>query len=68
MAKILITGGAGFIGYHLSKKLSEDKRNTVVILDNLHRGKLDENLRSLISNDNVDLVHGCVLILFFQLI
>jgi len=31
--RILITGGAGFIGFHLAKKLSES--NDVVIVDNL---------------------------------
>ncbi|NOX80542.1 MAG: NAD-dependent epimerase [Deltaproteobacteria bacterium] len=35
MKKILITGAAGFIGYHLSKRLLEDGR-TVVGLDNLN--------------------------------
>jgi len=35
MKKLLITGAAGFIGYHLSKRLLEDGR-TVVGLDNLN--------------------------------
>ena len=37
MKRILITGGAGFIGYHLAKKLSEN--NYVYLLDNFQRGK-----------------------------
>jgi len=39
MRKVLITGGAGFLGYHLSKKhlLEGDE---VVCLDNLHTGQL----------------------------
>jgi len=36
--KILITGGAGFIGSHLADKLIEKKHN-VVIVDNLSTGK-----------------------------
>ena len=32
-SKVLITGGAGFIGFHTGVKLAEDKKNTVVILD-----------------------------------
>jgi len=35
MNKILVTGAAGFIGFHLSKKLLDDKR-TVIGLDNLN--------------------------------
>ena len=33
--KILITGGAGFIGFHLALKFSEDSSNKVVVIDNL---------------------------------
>lgn len=33
MQKILITGGAGFIGFHLVEKLVENK-DFVIILDN----------------------------------
>ena len=35
MEKILITGGAGFIGFHLSKKLLENNF-FVVVIDNLN--------------------------------
>lgn len=38
MTKILITGGAGFIGSHLAESLLAD-HNEVVILDNLSYGK-----------------------------
>jgi len=34
MSNVLITGGAGFIGYHFSKKLSNNNFSTI-ILDNL---------------------------------
>lgn len=34
MSKILVTGGAGFIGAHLVKKLIDDKHK-VIVLDNL---------------------------------
>lgn len=44
MAKYLITGGAGFIGSHLAKKLV-DQKHEVIILDNLSTGKL-ENIDS----------------------
>ena len=42
MKKILVTGGAGFIGYHLSKILSKNTQNEVHIVDDLSYGKKDE--------------------------
>jgi UDP-glucose 4-epimerase len=38
MSKILVTGGAGFIGSHLVDRLI-DERNEVIVLDNLTTGK-----------------------------
>jgi UDP-glucuronate 4-epimerase len=34
--KILVTGAAGFIGYHLSKELAANKENELVGIDNLN--------------------------------
>ena len=34
MKNILITGGAGFVGHHLTKKLLEEKSTRVIIIDN----------------------------------
>ena len=34
--KILVTGCAGFIGFHLSKALCENPKNTIIGLDNLN--------------------------------
>lgn len=42
--RILVTGGAGFIGSNLAKALSE--KNTVFVVDNLSEG-FRENIRSL---------------------
>ena len=47
--KILITGGAGFIGSHLSEKLL-DAGNSVAIIDNLSTGRLS-NISHLISHE-----------------
>lgn len=44
--KILITGGAGFIGSHLAEKLVNLKHD-VIILDNLSTGRL-ENIKHLL--------------------
>ena len=35
MTKILVTGGAGFIGYFLAKKLAKNMNNQITIIDNL---------------------------------
>ena len=37
--RVLVTGGAGFIGGHLVRKLLGDPVVTVRVLDNLHRGR-----------------------------
>tara|TARA_R110001632_G_scaffold219219_1_gene348665 strand:- start:807 stop:1787 length:981 start_codon:yes stop_codon:yes gene_type:complete len=54
--KILITGGAGFIGSNLSEVLLE-MDNTVVCLDNFATGKR-ENIAHLLSNPNYTLIEG----------
>jgi dTDP-glucose 4,6-dehydratase len=50
MKTVLITGGAGFIGSHLSKFLL-DKKYKVICLDNLLTGR-KENIRRLLKNRN----------------
>lgn len=46
--KVLVTGGAGFIGSHLAKRLLDDG-NDVVVVDNLSNGCRD-NLTSMEAN------------------
>ncbi len=58
MSRILITGGAGFIGYFLAERLSSDGRNRVTIVDNLLRGRMDDDLARLLERDNVEFVEG----------
>ena len=41
--KIIITGGAGFIGSHLAENLIK-KKHEVIIIDNLSTGRL-ENIK-----------------------
>lgn len=48
MRKILVTGGAGFLGSHLCDRLIE-KGNYVICLDNLHTGSA-ANIQHLMSN------------------
>ncbi len=52
--RILITGGAGFIGSHLCERLLNEN-NDVICLDNFFTGSKD-NIRHLMSNDHFELV------------
>ena len=52
---IIITGGAGFIGYHLSEKLLK-KNFKIIIIDNLSRGKYDNALKKLLKNKNIKFI------------
>lgn len=56
--KILITGGAGFIGSHLSEKYTIEG-HTVLCLDNFMNSNLG-NIRSLLNYRNFKLVNGDV--------
>ena len=58
MAKIVITGGAGFIGSHLSEALCQSGDN-VTILDNLATGSLD-NIAPLLENPRVTFIEGSI--------
>lgn len=55
MKKILITGGAGFIGYHLATHLLKECGSNVnlVLIDNLQRGKMDKDFSVLLKNPQI---------------
>jgi len=69
--KVLVTGGAGFIGFHLSKKLSTLTSN-LTIYDNLSSGKIENvkdvpeakfvrgdilDLKTLLAQEKADLIY-----------
>ena len=54
MKRILVTGGAGFIGSHLCERLVKEG-NDVICLDNYFTGSKD-NIRHLLDNHNFELV------------
>jgi len=53
--KILITGGAGFIGSHLCNRLLNDG-NKIICLDNLFTGS-ENNISNLIDNSDFEFVN-----------
>lgn len=58
--RILVTGGAGFIGCHLGRRLAAEGYK-VDLLDNFSRGVRDDELRDLSEDANVDLVDADLL-------
>ncbi len=49
--RILVTGGAGFLGSNLCERLVKDPENYVYCLDNLQTGRM-ENIRELLDKPN----------------
>ncbi len=57
--RILITGGAGFIGSHLTDRLVADGHQ-ITILDNLATGR-KENLSAHLGGESVNFIEGSIL-------
>lgn len=58
MARILILGGAGFLGYHLAERLSQDPGQSLTLVDDLSRGRMDPELAALVSRPGVTFVRA----------
>lgn len=57
--KILVTGGAGFIGSHIVDLLVDEGASEIVVIDNMVRGRV-ENLAAALPSGRVTLVEGDV--------
>lgn len=55
--RVLVTGGAGLIGSHITDLLVEREVQEIVVFDNFTRGRR-ENLRNAIASGRVTLVEG----------
>jgi UDP-glucose 4-epimerase len=58
-AKILVIGGAGFVGSHLVDQLTQEPVSQIVVLDNFVRGTR-ANLRQAVQDDRVRVVEGSI--------
>ena len=52
---IVLTGGSGFIGSHLSKELLKSSENKLIVVDNLLTGNLD-NIQDLLDHENATFI------------
>jgi dTDP-glucose 4,6-dehydratase len=58
--KLLVCGGAGFIGSHFARLRLRDHGDEVVVLDKLTYAGREDNLRDLTDDDGFVFVHGAI--------
>jgi nucleoside-diphosphate-sugar epimerase len=56
--KVLLLGGAGFIGFNITKYLAENRDYSITIADNFARGKQDTLFNELVSKHGVKVIAG----------
>ena len=56
--RLVVTGGAGFIGSNLARFLSE-KQNQVLVLDDLSTGR-KENITDLLQENKIEFIQGSI--------
>lgn len=59
MKRILVTGGAGFVGSNLCERLVQDPNHHVIVLDNLFTGK-KSNMAECMRHDNFEFIEADV--------
>ena len=55
--RIIVTGGSGFIGWHLANYLARNNQDEITIIDNHERGEADSMFLELISRPNVKFIN-----------
>jgi len=58
MKKVVVTGGAGFIGSHLAEELA-GRGYHVIILDDLSTGRM-KNIENLLKKENAEFIQGSI--------
>ncbi|MDC1443522.1 NAD-dependent epimerase/dehydratase family protein [Gammaproteobacteria bacterium] len=58
MKKVIILGGAGFIGLNIARYLIKNRNYEITIADNLSRGKMDSYMEEILSEQNVNFIEG----------
>ncbi|GHU72950.1 nucleoside-diphosphate sugar epimerase [Spirochaetia bacterium] len=56
MKKVLILGGAGFIGYNIARYLAENRDYALTIADDFSSGSNDDEIKSLCSRYNISII------------
>ncbi len=56
--KVLLLGGAGFIGINIAKYLAKNRNYEITIADNFSRGQMDTDLTKLVDENNIEVIKG----------
>ncbi len=56
--KVLLLGGAGFIGINIAKYLAKNRNYEITIADNFSRGQMDTDLTYLVDEYKIEVIKG----------